>query len=275
MQHLLNVKFGKNEYKLVSDNYVNSRSICDFKHKCDNIFKAKWGTMIVGDYKCPCTHKNNSSRTAKSHTLEIQKWRNTDNWICTNYINTKKLNTYFHKKCGKSFQTSMDSFRLSSGCPHCEGFYGSRLKTREVDGITFHMQGHEPITLDRLLKKYKAEDIKTGCDKVNRLMIPYTYMGEIKKYVPDFFIESANLIVETKSLGTMGLRKFIPKPNRVFKKTQKKAKQCLENGYKFELHLYSDDGKTRIKLPKNWLDMTRKEVLASLSAIPAINAKYL
>jgi hypothetical protein len=73
------------------------------------------------------------------------------------------------------------------------------------------------------------------------------------------FIPKRNLIVEVKSIYTLGLA-----TGRNWRKNQAKAKAALDAGYKFAVLVMSASGKRVLKLPKDWHSRTRQSVLAEL-----------
>lgn len=68
-------------------------------------------------------------------------------------------------------------------------------------GKSIKIQGYENLALDILLQFYQEDDIITGrkdisdiCGKFN-----YIYNGKNKRYFPDIYLKSKNLIIEVKS----------------------------------------------------------------------------
>jgi hypothetical protein len=78
--------------------------------------------------------------------------------------------------------------------------------------------------------------------------------GKKAVYFPDFYIPKLNAIIEVKS--TLTLLKW----EKQFELTQAKARRVIAKGYDFRLLLISKAG-SRISLPKNWLDMSREQIL--------------
>ena len=127
--------------------------------------------------------------------------------------------------------------------------YRYRLGNRDI-----WVQGFEPQALDYLQNYFDVDDILTEYE--NRVpIIRYKYSGKYRDYIPDIFIRRHNIIVEVKSTHTLGL---LSNKKRGWSMTCQKAIACHKAGYKFCLLLMDNDG-TRLKLPKNWPKMTKKE----------------
>lgn len=97
------------------------------------------------------------------------------------------------------------------------------------------IQGYENFALDHLLFLYEESDILCNLKEIEKHTgkINYSENGKIRRYYPDFFIISENLIVEAKSIWTF--RSKIE--NNLLKKT------AVENlGIKFEFMIFDHNG---------------------------------
>jgi len=127
-------------------------------------------------------------------------------------------------------------------------FYGRQLL----------VQGYERQGLDYLVEAgFKPEDILTEGEFGDALKIRYKYRKRMRTYMPDIFIRGENIIVEVKSVVTMGLK---GRKKRGWSMNQAKARACHDRGFKFCILLMTGSGK-RIPLPKNWAFMKKEECL--------------
>jgi hypothetical protein len=173
--------------------------------------------------------------------------------------------------CGYKYKTiayNLTKQDRGGQCPICYPYNLAKIKIIHINDKKFKCQGYEPLTLKRLIKKYNPKHIKTSWSK-NRLIIQYKHKKAGRRYIPDFYIKSANLIIEVKSIATMGLQ---PKMYQgyfgmnLFERNQAKARACLRQGYQFRMHLYGPD-KRRIKLPRNWMFLPKIDVVKQLGII--------
>lgn len=123
-----------------------------------------------------------------------------------------------------------------------------------LDDRELWVQGYEPQALNYLQKHFKAEDILTEYEK-KVPVIRYKYGKKHRDYIPDIYIRNHNIIVEVKSTHTLGL---FHNKKRGWSMTCAKALACKERGYKFVLLLMEANG-NRLKMPKNWPVMKKKE----------------
>jgi hypothetical protein len=130
-------------------------------------------------------------------------------------------------------------------------FYGRQLL----------VQGYERQGLDYLVAAgFKPDDILTETEFGDGLRIRYTYRKRVRTYMPDIFIRNENIIVEVKSVVTMGLK---GRKKRGWSMNQAKAIACHKRGFKFCVLLMTGSGK-RIPLPKNWAYMKKDECLRQM-----------
>lgn len=135
-----------------------------------------------------------------------------------------------------------------------------KYKTYHVDfyGRSLEVQGYEPQALKWLVARgYDPDDIRCECEFGDTLKLRYKYRGRERIYMPDIFIRKANIIVEVKSLTTMGLK---GRKKRGWSMNQAKAIACHKRGFKFCLLLLNAGGQ-RIPLPKNWAYMKKAECI--------------
>lgn len=120
------------------------------------------------------------------------------------------------------------------------------------------VQGYERQGLDYLVAAgFNPADILTEGEFGDGLRLRYKYRKRIRTYMPDMFIRTENIIVEVKSVVTMGLK---GRKKRGWSMNQAKAIACHKRGYRFCILLMTGSGK-RIPLPKNWAYMKKDECL--------------
>lgn len=141
-----------------------------------------------------------------------------------------------------------------------------KSKTFKTYKYTFYgrelvVQGYERQALEYLVEKgYKPEDILTESEFGNGLNIRYKYGKKMRTYMPDIYIRGANIVVEVKSIATMGL---LNNKKRGWSMNRAKAKACLAKRYRFMLLLMRSNGE-RIPLPVEWYNMSKPECLARM-----------
>lgn len=95
-------------------------------------------------------------------------------------------------------------------------------------GKIVFVQGAEDSVLTDLLENYRESDIVIEDDKIERCIGKIFYKslnGKIKRYYPDFYIRSENMIIEVKSSYTYKIHEKINKL---------KQQACLSSGYRFK-----------------------------------------
>ena len=96
-------------------------------------------------------------------------------------------------------------------------------------GKTIKVQGYENFLLDELLLQYNENEIVT--ERENMPEIWYYSNNRKKRYFPDVYIPSAEILYEVKSVYTLNKSKI----DGIF---EKKRKAVLDSGYKFILKVY-------------------------------------
>jgi hypothetical protein len=72
-------------------------------------------------------------------------------------------------------------------------------------GKVVKIQGYEHHALKKLLETYAEEDLDVGCKTIKA--VPYFFDGKDRKYYPDIYVKSCNLIIEVKSEYTLKFKK--------------------------------------------------------------------
>lgn len=134
-------------------------------------------------------------------------------------------------------------------------------KSFTIRGKTYSLQGFEPQALQYMVDhganpEYLISEVSEG-----KPTIPYRYGGKTKLFIPDFFHSSKNRIVEVKSWWTLGLSSQLD--GGPFKQNATKAKAAKAAGYEFLLLLFDRAG-NRLPLPRNWYEMTKRQVICEV-----------
>ena len=139
--------------------------------------------------------------------------------------------------------------------------YDAKVGDRQVK-----VQGYEPQAIEYLTTELgiSPDDIRCEEEFGNGLDIRYKYRGKMRTYFPDIYVISKRLIVEVKSVHTLGLNH---NKQRGFSMTKAKAIACHEKGYKFMLLLLDKKGR-RLRMPKNWPYMKKEQLL---EVMPELN----
>ncbi len=102
----------------------------------------------------------------------------------------------------------------------------------EYNGESIRVQGYERFVIPKFLDSYPRYDLKIGFEENNP--IKYFFGGKFRDYFPDLLIVSENRIIEIKSDYSFLLD---------YEKNMAKKKACLELGFKFEFHIWSEKEK--------------------------------
>ena len=183
------------------------------------------------------------------------------------YLSTKCLD------CGNIWKAPPGSLLTSKMCPICAKDMRAsgalrathRRRTYNLGKLgKVKLQGYEPQAIDWLRRRgIKLSDIAFSV-RDGKPTIKYTLLGKQHTYFPDFYIRSTNTIVEVKCEYTLGITHL-----KIFRMVSAKARATLAAGYKISTMVMSKDGR-RLKLPKGWYNMKRKELVSWLS----VNRKY-
>jgi hypothetical protein len=138
----------------------------------------------------------------------------------------------------KYVETCNERFGVDNPSQNAE-IHDKQFRKRYVDylfpsGRTESVQGYEPYALNDLLDIFHENEII-----VSRSCMPdiwYIENGN-KRYFPDIFISSANLIVEVKSQWTYSGKDEWLTTNLL------KKQACIDAGYSYMLMIYDDHGK--------------------------------
>lgn len=99
-------------------------------------------------------------------------------------------------------------------------------------GKLIQVQGYEPQALDLLLEQYNEEDIIAG-DATKIPVISYSFKSKHRKYFPDIYIPSDDMLIEVKSDYTY---------EKDLEKNLAKQQACLDAGYNFKFIIMNNKG---------------------------------
>jgi hypothetical protein len=143
--------------------------------------------------------KLNSSETVKKAKSTSLKRYGSDNIMKTE-IGKQRVAQSNIKKYG--FASPMQNPEF------CKNYFNNHYKKFSAKDFTLpsgkiiKLLGFEPQILTQLLKKFNESDILIGYDAYEKLKCTYTISGKTHRYIPDFYIQSKNLVIEVKSKYT-------------------------------------------------------------------------
>lgn len=248
--------------------YKEGEELATFKNaECGHKADLPW--RRYSDLRCPTCFPNKFGTKARS-TSQYKEWLK-DNKpefeLVGLYTDQRARTKYKHLECRKTFYTTHEWFKQSaSRCPHCSPKTCGSLHPYILGNRTVLIRGKEAIALDWILANtsIKASDIEVDSDKTIPLVRYRSRTdSQSRKYYPDFYVRSRNILIEVKSSQTLGIgldHFFYSEPKTLWDTNCAKAKACLEAGYKFQMLLFSGSN-TRIKLPKDWYNYSHKEIV--------------
>jgi predicted nucleic acid-binding Zn-ribbon protein len=229
--------------------YTGCDDVIVAKHVCGHTWNARPANLLKG-HGCPECRHGSSNKTTSKFKQEL-KAVNREILLLEEYVNAKTKVSVKHT-CGHVWSTLPNVLLKGHGCPACS----HKLKWAQ-EAKTF-VRGYEPQALKWLTKtRFKAKQIQVS----DIPWITYSYSGRKRKYYPDFFVADEALIIEVKSMSSMGLSSnFYKLSSRELLATLKaKRRACIKQGFNFELMLMAPDG-ARIALPDNWYQLSGKAI---------------
>jgi hypothetical protein len=212
-QKYLDITFGKNEYTILSKEYIGNKTPIKIKHnKCNTT----WNILPcnIKDLKsCPTCKINNLKKYSndKKYTIkEIQQFVDSiDGYqlISKEYNNNKEKIKILHKKCGNIFEIKFNNFQQGYRCSYCNK-KSSNIELRVADYLT-------SLGID-----FKQEEIFNNCKYKNPL--PF-----------DFRINSNNTFILLECDGEQHFKECLYNKNGIQNKRDKiKDEYCKENNIK-------------------------------------------
>lgn len=260
-EFLLRLKQSKLPYTLVSwtdPTIKRTLRVAEFKCKLGHVFKAKPQVLLNGKHVCPtCKHETFAQEYVARLTEEFPHIT-----LAEPYKGFR--HSVLHKcKCGEKWNSKPfigETTVRKRGCPKCDYRSGGpKLKTVEFGDRIVQVQGYENAALQYLEQHTNIKTAKLATCKAEGVPnIRYRYANKMRLYYPDFYYSPKNRLVEVKSIFTL--------LSVDYRKTKAKAKACMSQGYEFKLLVVEINKKTKefafvYKLPSNWLQMSRKDLL--------------
>ncbi len=163
-------------------------------------------------------------------------------------------------KCEATYLGRLQDLKHGSGCIDCYRRDASRkfqAKPFRLGERNVSVLGYEHHALAHLLKKgVHPKDIRVSKD----LDTPIISLPGNRKHYPDIFIPKRNLIIEVKSLWTLGITQDRA---ALFDKNKLKVKSALSSGYNYRMWVFNERG-VKIKLPDDWHTLSQKKVQEAL-----------
>lgn len=242
--------------------YTALHEHCTFKCRiCNN----QWTTKAVRSRRgCPVCSKvrqtEASRKTPEAFTADLLAAHGSAIVALDKYVRSYTRLRFKHT-CGHVWEALPSNILKGRGCPKCK----NRMKTAVLGRRSVLVRGYEDKALAYLESKFRPEQIQVHNEKTVP-NIPYRFRGSSRMYFPDIYIPHRKMLVEVKSLATLGLcdNWYKKRPSELFYQTKAKAKAVLSEGYKFKLLLMPEKGTVPIRLPKDWIDMKYKEFKASV-----------
>lgn len=239
--------------------FENGHSKCDFKCLvCNNVWTTR-ATLVLYGSECPkCSDLRRGKNRRKSHATFLSELKDKAPEItCLSIYTTARDRLQFQHTCGAKWFATPRNVLQGNSCPACANTLRSvKLGCRQVN-----VKGYEPQALKHLLSTgVKSKDV-TVYNEGGVPSFRYKLYGTSRLFCPDFMVISKKQIVEVKSLATLGITDGFRdhKPGFLFAMTKAKAKAVLASGYRFLLLVMDKEG-NKIKMPRNWLDLSRKEI---------------
>jgi hypothetical protein len=144
----------------------------------------------------------------------------------------------------------------------CPGF---KKDSRVVfDDYTFTvLSATEARALKYIFETTRIKPAQLKDRSAGNLPIIHGKFGNHKRYLPDFYVEKKNLLIEVKAPGSFGIARggFMGQPREhLVKMMQQKAIATEAAGYNFEVYVMDKVG--RVELPKDWMYYPPKKLIA-------------
>ena len=214
--------------------------------------------------RCTVCKPKNATRV-KTHQ-EYKDWLRTKRpelQLVGKYIDSRTSTKYKHIECGNTFMcTPSGVTRKAFRCPACAPKTRASLHSVSAGGYEFRLRGKEAIALEWILDNTTIKPCDVLCDVDGTPIIHYQDLTRTRKYLPDFWIEKRNLLVEVKDVTSIGLyaKFFYQAPEVLWATNCAKAQACIDAGYKFQMLVF-DKNNERIKLPKDWHTYSHKRIV--------------
>jgi hypothetical protein len=245
--------------------YTPGSDLVTLQHiDCRHKVELPWNRSF--DLRCPTCFPNKFGTRVKTHTeyKDELSFKKPEFKLLGRYVDSKTRIKYKHLDCGAKFETTPSDIRRKLfRCPRCSPTSSGSFYLYKYRGYEFKVRGKEAAAIHWLLNNtsIKPNSIELDSDRTIPSIL-YTFNRKKCYYYPDMLIRDRNILIEVKSLTTIGLGHefFYVQPKTLWDRTRAKAKACIVAGYKFQMLVF-DGGNTRVKLPRNWYDYTHREIV--------------
>jgi len=186
---------------LAKGGHVSNLHSVEGKQKVKETFISKYG------YENPNTNSSikakisAANKLTSNHALVVRKSTCLERYGVDNVMKTQEVKDKIKETCFSKYgsQSHMQNDKF------LEKFfneYHKRYKSKDYvlpSGKTVKLLGYEPHVLDYLLTKFNESDIIIGYSAYRKIKCNYIQTGKTHRYIPDFYIESKNLVIEVKS----------------------------------------------------------------------------
>lgn len=153
-------------------------------------------------------------------------------YLVGSYINVNVPTEHVCTSCGKNDWFPYPINLLNGqGCPGCK----NKMKKISFRGNIIYVQGYEPYLLSMLEDtEYSVEVFSSGKVPITT----YELNSITHRHFPDIFIESNNLLIEVKSMYTLGIG--LPNGLNEFETIKRKIEGSRQMGYNYKLVVFKD-----------------------------------
>lgn len=240
--------------------YVRSALPVTVRHTCGHQWSPLPRNLLKG-HGCPkCAVKRThaaATKTTQQFKRELKKV-NPELVVIGEYVNAKTPVRVRHT-CKHEWAITPTNALNRRGCPRCSKY---KVHTVKLGKRCVQVRGYEPQAIEWLQRDgIKADRIAVESEGA----VPtfrYRFNKTACTYKPDILVGRTH-IVEVKSLATAGLRDafYYRSAPELFAVLKAKARAVTTQGFVFHLMLIHNNG-TRIKVPKNWFNMTHAQWVA-------------
>lgn len=189
--------FKEQSCQLLEKDYINTQTLMKYICICGNISNIRFNNFQQSKRCMKCS---GSERLTLEFVKNFFQEQNCE-LLETKYLNNQTKMKY-KCKCGNKSNIKFDNFQQGKRCKECGDEKSAKSSVLFKDYILpsdniIRVQGYENIALDELVKIYKEDDIITN--RRDMPEIKYFLNGKERRYYPDIWIKSENIIIEVKS----------------------------------------------------------------------------
>lgn len=160
----------------------------------------------------------------------------------------------------KKYEVSMPPTNMlreaKARCPICDS---NTVYEVQSGSRVFRVRGFERFALPKMLRVYKPSEVFEDLSG----KVPVVLHRDGRRHLPDFYIPKHNLLIEIKSMGTLGITRIYGRSNLA--KCRQNKMRAIELGYRYKLVLM--EGKRIIKLPTDWETYSKRDLVAHIRSL--------